>query len=95
MKKASVLEVMSEIRDLLLLQKEVFNVDQVASYTGFEKSYIYKLTSSRKIPHYKSPGGKHVFFKRSEIDCWLTQIPVKTVDAIESEVGKKIKTLKI
>ena len=85
MKKISVLEVMTEIRDLLLLQKDVFTISEVCSYTGFEKSYIYKLTSLRKIPHFKSPGGKNIFFKRKEIEDWLTQIKVKTVDEIESE----------
>ena len=88
MKKTSVLEVMTEIRDLLLLQKEIFTISEVCSYTGFEKSYIYKLTSSRKIPHFKSPGGKIVFFKRVEINDWLTQIKVKTIDEINSEVTR-------
>lgn len=86
MKKVSVLDVMTEVRDLLLLQKEIFTISEVCSYTGFEKSYIYKLTSTRKIPHFKSPGGKNVFFKRDEINDWLTQIRVKTVDEINSEV---------
>jgi len=85
MKKISVLEVMNEIRDLLLLQKEVFTVNEVCSYTGFEKSYIYKLTSMRKIPHYKSPGGKIVYFKRNEINEWMTQNKIKTTDEIEIE----------
>lgn len=89
MKKTSVLEVMTEVRDLLLLQKDVFTVSEVSSYTGFEKSYIYKLTSTRKIPHFKSPGGKNVFFKKNEINDWLTQIRVKTIDEIKSEAEKQ------
>ena len=94
MKKTSVLEVMTEIRDLLLLQKEVFTISEVCSYTGFEKSYIYKLTSARKIPHFKSPGGKNVFFRRTEINEWLTQIKVKTIDEINSEVERKTNDFK-
>lgn len=86
MKATSVLQVMTEVRDLLLHQKEIFTISEVCSYTGFEKSYIYKLTSLRKIPHFKSPGGKNIFFKRKEIEDWLTQIKVKTVDEIKSEV---------
>lgn len=94
MKATSVLQVMTEIRDLLLLQKDVFTVSEVCSYTGFEKSYIYKLTSLRKIPHFKSPGGKNVFFKREEINIWLTQIRVKTTDEINSEANKISTNLK-
>lgn len=89
MRKTSVLEVMTEVRDLLLLQKEVFTISEVCSYTGFEKSYIYKLTSTRKIPHFKSPGGKNVFFKREEINSWLTQLRVKTTEEIKSEAERE------
>ncbi|WP_298136048.1 helix-turn-helix domain-containing protein [Flavobacterium sp.] len=94
MKKTSVLEVMTEIRDLLLLQKDIFTISEVCSYTGFEKSYIYKLTSLRKIPHFKSPGGKNIFFKRSEINDWLTQIKIKTIDEINLEANKSTSFLK-
>lgn len=94
MKKTSVLEVMTEIRDLLLLQKDIFTISEVCSYTGFEKSYIYKLTSLRKIPHFKSPGGKNIFFKRSEINDWLTQIKIKTIDEINLEANKSTSSLK-
>lgn len=94
MKKTSVLEVMTEIRNLLLLQKDIFTISEVCSYTGFEKSYIYKLTSLRKIPHFKSPGGKNIFFKRSEINDWLTQIKIKTIDEINLEANKSTSFLK-
>jgi len=94
MKKISVLEVMTEIRDLLLLQKEIFTMSEVCSYTGFERSYIYKLTSTRKIPHFKSPGGKNVFFKRIEINDWLTQNRIKTFEEIDEEVNRKLKSFK-
>lgn len=88
MKAISVLNVMTEIRDLLLLQKDIFTISEVCSYTGFEKSYIYKLTSARKIPHFKSPGGKNVFFKRNEINDWLTQNRIKTVDQLDFETKR-------
>lgn len=88
MKKVSVLEVITEVRDLLLHQKEIFTISEVCSYTGFEKSYMYKLTSTRKIPHFKSPGGKKLFFKREEINNWMTKIRVKTIEEINSDVEK-------
>jgi len=90
MKAISVFNVMSEIRDLLLLQKDVFTISEVCSYTGFEKSYIYKLTSARKIPHFKSPGGKNVFFLRVEINEWLTQNRIKTIEDLERETKQQI-----
>lgn len=77
--------ILIEIRNLMLLKKEILNIDEVALYTGFEKSYLYKLTSRRAIPHYKTPGGKSIFFKREEINDWLTQIKIKTDDEIQTE----------
>ena len=49
--------------------KEVLTLDEAAFYLGYKKSYLYCLTSGRKIPFYK-PGSK-VFFKRSELDAWV------------------------
>ncbi|MEI7488483.1 MAG: helix-turn-helix domain-containing protein [Chryseobacterium sp.] len=86
--------ILVEIRNLMLLKKEILNIDDVALYTGFQKSYLYKLTSKRAIPHYKTPGGKSIFFKREEINDWLTQIKIKTDDEIQIEatlINQRIK----
>ena len=58
------------IETLLLSQKKVLNFDEIKSYTGLSKSYLYKLTSSGGIPCYK-PQGKHIYFNKPEIDQWL------------------------
>ncbi len=50
--------------------KKVLNLNELADYIGFSKSYVYKLTSQNLIPHSK-PNGKAVFFDRDEIDKWL------------------------
>ena len=41
--------------------KKVLNLNELADYIGFSKSYVYKLTSQNLIPHSK-PNGKAVFF---------------------------------
>lgn len=66
---------------LLLPQKEILTIDEVALYTGLKKSYLYKLTAARAIPHYK-PNGKNCYFRRAELEEWLTANPVATVDDI-------------
>ena len=53
-------------------KKNVLQFDVVMNITGFSKSYLYKLTSTGKIPCYK-PQGKHIFFKRNEIEDWIFQ----------------------
>lgn len=52
-------------------QKDVWSVEELAEYTGWSKSHIYRLTSRHQIPHYKPKGG-NIFFRRSEIEQWLT-----------------------
>ena len=64
--------------------KNILTVDEVISYTGFSQKQIYKLTSSRQIPHYK-PSGRKLFFKKDELDEWITQGRVKTIGELGDE----------
>lgn len=64
-------------RNVLFVQKEILTLEEVAKYTGLKKSYLYKLTAAKAIPHYK-PNGKNCFFKRPELEEWLTTNPVAT-----------------
>lgn len=69
--------------------KEVLTFDEAANYAGFKKSYLYKLTSSGRIPHSKPQGGK-IFFNRRELEKWLLSGPVKTSDQIEMESASRV-----
>lgn len=51
-------------------QKAALTFDEAARYTGFSRSYLYKLTSTGKIPCCK-PQGKMIFFDRVELEKWL------------------------
>ena len=55
-----------------LTSKNVLNFEETCEYTGFRASYLYKLTSTGKIPHYK-PYGKMIFFRREELEEFLTR----------------------
>lgn len=52
--------------------KTILTVDDLIDYTGFKRSYIYKLVHLNEIP-YSKPQGKILFFDRAEIDEWLRQ----------------------
>ena len=67
-------------------QKEVLNFDEACRFTGLGKSYMYKLTSGQRVPFYK-PFGKMCFFSRVELENWLLQNPVKTIDEIEANAA--------
>ena len=66
----------------LLSAKNVLCLNDVVLLTGLSKSHIYKMTHSRKIPFYK-PNGKQIYFDRSELESWMKQNRVATVDEIE------------
>lgn len=55
----------------LLGAKEVVTLDEVCFLTGLAKSTVYKLTANKAIPHYTN--GKHLYFKKSEVEQWLTR----------------------
>ena len=64
--------------------KEVLTSDEAARYMGMSKSYLYKLTMRRQIPHFK-PLGKMCYFNRKELEAWLQRNRVATMDEIEME----------
>lgn len=68
---------------------EVLNLNQAAEYVSLSKSAIYKKTSERSIPHFKQ--GKKLFFKRSELDDWLTQNQIPTHAEIEQMASEYIR----
>lgn len=67
--------------------KQILTVDDLINYTGFSRSYIYKLVHMNILP-YSKPNGKTLFFQKSEIDSFLlqnknasiTQINQKAID---------------
>jgi len=52
--------------------KNVLNFEEAVEYTGMKASYLYKLTSTGRIPHYK-PYGKMIYFRREELEEFLTR----------------------
>ena len=63
---------------------EIMTLKQLSDYSSLSKSLIYKLTSSREIPHSKR--GKRLYFSKLEIDEWLLKQKIKTIDEIQNEV---------
>jgi predicted DNA-binding transcriptional regulator AlpA len=69
----------------LIAQKSVLNFDDFCKYTGISKSWGYKLTSQRLVPHY-SPNNKTLYFEKVQIDNWLLQNPIKTSTELKAEI---------
>ena len=66
------------------LNRDIFNFNDACTFLDYSKSYLYKLTHSRQIPHFK-PNGKKLYFKRRDLEEWLLRNRVKTADEIEQE----------
>lgn len=60
------------LKDNIWNMKELLTIKEASVYLGIAKSYLYKLTSAKKIPHYK-PNGKLVYFKRKKLYDWAIQ----------------------
>lgn len=80
---------LNEIKELLVKQnsqqKEILTIEEAKDYLQLSKSCIYKLTSKREIPFY-IPGGKKIYFKRSELDFWIYDSRVTPIQELEIEV---------
>ncbi len=82
-----ILEKLLSIETLLLDKKKVMNIDQLAIYTGYSRSTLYKLVQNEIIP-FSKPNGKHLFFDKDLIDQWLLSKGNKSKDQLKSEAYK-------
>ena len=78
-------------RNTLLASKKVLTFEDVALITGLSKSYLYKLTSTNQIPHYK-PSGKQLYFDREEIENWLRRNKIATEEETNSTATNYVVT---
>ena len=83
---------LTNIENRLVASKEVLTFDETAIFTGFSKSYLYKLTSAGIVPHSK-PNGKNLFFDRAKVQEWLLGKPIKTSAEINAAASDYV-TLK-
>lgn len=87
MENHSILEKLNRIERLIVNStKEILNVEDLINYTGYKRSYIYKLVFHNILP-YSKPNGKTLFFEKSEIDAWLLQNKSKSISQIENEAN--------
>ncbi|MEI8049360.1 MAG: helix-turn-helix domain-containing protein [Bacteroidota bacterium] len=82
-------EIANKLDEQNLLQKTVLNFNEACSYLDVSQSHLYKLTSTRQIPHF-CPQGKKLYFNRAELDVWLQRNRQSTNEEIEQEVNEKL-----
>lgn len=73
MENQLILEKLNRLEKLIVgSTKEILTVEDLINYTGYKRSYIYKLVHKNILP-FSKPNGKTLFFEKSEIDTWLLQ----------------------
>ncbi len=85
----------TKVYDLLLEVKslisddtsEFFDINEASAYLRLKKSYLYNLVYLNKIPFYK-PNGKKLYFKKIELNHWINQSKVKTVNEVKEDEKK-------
>lgn len=75
-------EIANKLDEQNLLQKTVLNFNEACKYLDVSPSHLYKLTSTKQIPHF-CPQGKKLYFKREELDNWLQRNRQSASDEIE------------
>lgn len=83
-KNEIILYKLNRIEKHIFSLKTILNVEELAEYTGFKKSYIYKLVHSNSLP-FSKPNGKVLFFDKRKIDDWLLQNASKSISEIQQE----------
>lgn len=85
MESNSILQKLNRLETLIIgTSKQIFTVDDVVNYTGFSKSYVYKLVHNNILP-YSKPNNRTLFFTKTEIDDWLMKNKSKSISQIEQE----------
>lgn len=86
-----ILERLDRIERLALIgAKSILSLDEAILYTGFSKSFLYRMTSTRMIPHFKRNG--KLYFKKSELEEWILDKKIATKWEIDSAASTYVAT---
>lgn len=72
--------------------KNVLSLEETAELTGFSVGHLYRLTSQKQIPHFKK--NRKLYFKKSDIEEWMTERRVMTDSEIDSKATTYLATHK-
>ena len=89
-----IITIANEVKELASkVGKEFYNVKEAAEYTGLSRQLIYKAVRNKEIA-YSQPSGKggssKLFFKRSDLDAYLSRNYSPANADVEAEVANWI-----
>jgi excisionase family DNA binding protein len=90
MKNLNVIEqlqsLLQQAQENALENEKPLDFESARKYLGVSKSTLYKATHLRLIP-FSKPGGKKVYFKKSDLIKWMNSNPVKSSEQIDEEAA--------
>ena len=84
---------MTADNNFLNSNKEILNFNDACKYLDLSKSYMYKLTHLRKIPHFK-PNFKKLYFKKTDLESYLLRNRVQTDIELQQQAEEKLNQLR-
>ncbi len=66
------------------LEARPLTFKEATKYLDISSSYLYKLTSTAKITHYK-PNGKTLYFEKTDLNKWLLRGKVLSDSELEQK----------
>jgi len=67
---------------------DILDRDEAAQFLKISKQSLYGMTHQHTIPYYKQ--GKKLYFKKSDLEAWITKGKIKTRDDIDAEASSYI-----
>ena len=65
-------------------EKEYLTAPEACVFLGIKQNYLYKLTSSHRLPYY-CPSGRKILFKRKELQAWIEKSRVSTDEELSAQ----------
>lgn len=79
-------EIVEKLDEQNLLKKTTLNFNEACKYLDVSPSHLYKLTSTKQVPHF-CPQGKKLYFRRDELDTWLQRNRQSSDDEPEQDAA--------
>ena len=84
---------LDRIESLTLIgAKNILDLDEAVLFTGFSKGHLYRMTSEKKIPHFKK--SRKLYFNNTELENWMLEQKILTEDEIQSKASTYVATHK-
>jgi excisionase family DNA binding protein len=94
--ETEILDRLEKIEQFTMLgAKQALTMDDAALLTGLSKSTLYKMVCQKKIPYYKSQGGKFTYFERESLNNWMLNVRVATAEETDQTAATYLATGKM